>query len=141
MKPRVFLDTNIFIFAFEFPESNSGKIIDLLNQGKIEAVISQRVFKEIVNYFRKYYNKELADKFRRYILQSCSLVLEYDIKDSMAMLKNEIKEKDLEQIATVKKFGLKYLVSLDRHFEKFEEYITPKEFIKILGIKENKSEY
>ena len=141
MKPRVFLDTNIFIFAFEFPDSNSGKIIDLLNQGKIEAVISQRVFKEIVNYFRKYYNKELADKFRRYILQSCSLVLEYDIKDSMAMLKNEIKEKDLEQIATVKKFGLKYLVSLDRHFEKFEEYITPKEFIKILEIKESSPEY
>ncbi len=141
MKSRVFLDTNVFIFAFEFTDSNSRKIIDLLNEGKIEAVISQRVFKEIVNYFRKYYSKELSDKFRRYILQSCILILEYDIKDYMEKLRGEIKEKDLEQISVVRKFGLKHLVSLDRHFEKFEEYIMPREFIKSLGIKESASEY
>lgn len=141
MKPRTFLDTNVFIFAFEFPDSNSQKIIGILNKGKIEAVISQRVFVEIVNYFRKYYGKELADKFRRYILQSCTLVFEYDIKDYMNKLEGEVKEKDLEQIAAVKKFGLKHLVSLDRHFERFEEYITPRDFIKSMGIKESKSEY
>jgi len=42
MKRRVFLDTNIFIYAFEFPDSNSGKVIDLLNKGQIEAVISEQ---------------------------------------------------------------------------------------------------
>ncbi|MEF9476058.1 MAG: PIN domain-containing protein [Candidatus Mariimomonas ferrooxydans] len=41
MKLRVFLDTNIFIYAYEFHESNSNKIIDLLNKGQIEAVISE----------------------------------------------------------------------------------------------------
>ena len=141
MKPRVFLDTNIFIFAFEFPNSNSKRIIDLLNEGKIEVIISQRVFKEIVNYFKKYYEKEVSDKVRRHILQSCTLVLENDVKDYMDSLKGEIKEKDLEQISVVKKFGLKHLISLDRHFEKFEEYITPKDFIIAIGIKENDSEY
>jgi predicted nucleic acid-binding protein len=30
MRLRVFLDTNVFIYAFEFPESNSSKIIDLI---------------------------------------------------------------------------------------------------------------
>lgn len=47
MKFRVFLDTNVFIYAFEFPESNSNKVIDLLNKGQIEAVISERVLKEV----------------------------------------------------------------------------------------------
>lgn len=31
MKYRVFLDTNVFIYSFEFQDSNSGKIIELLN--------------------------------------------------------------------------------------------------------------
>lgn len=44
MKCRVFLDTNVFIYAFEFPESNSNKIIGLLNKGQIEAVISEYCF-------------------------------------------------------------------------------------------------
>ena len=34
MKPRVFLDTNIFIYGFEFPDSNSAEIIKLLNQAE-----------------------------------------------------------------------------------------------------------
>jgi len=35
MKYRIFLDTNVFIFAFEFPDSNSNMIMELLNEGKI----------------------------------------------------------------------------------------------------------
>lgn len=41
MKCRVFLDTNIFIYAFEFPESNSGKVLELLNKGQIEAILAK----------------------------------------------------------------------------------------------------
>ena len=62
MKYRIFLDTNVFIYAFEFPESNSNKIIGLLNQGLIEVVISERVLKEVQAYFKKFYNKDLARK-------------------------------------------------------------------------------
>jgi len=45
MKPRVFLDTNVFIYSFEFPESNSAKIIEILNKGEIEAIIFEKVFR------------------------------------------------------------------------------------------------
>lgn len=41
MRPRVFLDTNVFIYAYEFPKSNSRKIIELLNRAQIEAIISE----------------------------------------------------------------------------------------------------
>ncbi len=63
MRRRVFLDTNIFIYAFEFPGCNSDKIIDLLNRGQIEAIISERVLREVQAYFKKFYSKDLAANF------------------------------------------------------------------------------
>ena len=141
MKPRVFLDTNIFIYAFEFSESNSNKTIGLLNKNKIEAIISERVLKEVHTYFKKFYNKDLAAFFRYYLLRTCTVVLSASIKKEMIKYKKLIKDKDLEQLATVKKMGIKFLVAYDRDFEKFEEYITPKAFIRQMGIKPNSEEY
>ena len=37
--------------------------------------------------------------------------------------------------------GLKYLVSYDRDFESFEEYKTPKEFIKVLNLEVAEDDY
>jgi hypothetical protein len=39
----------------------------------------------------------------------------------MNQYRGKIKEKDLEQLAVVKKLGLKYLVSYDRDFASFQE--------------------
>ena len=141
MKRRVFLDTNIFIYAFEFPDSNSGKVVDLLNKGQIEAVISERVLKEVQAYFKKFHDKDLAALFRDYLLRTCVLVFPADLKKEMLRYKKLIKAKDLEQVAAVKKLGIKYLLSYDRDFEPFEEYITPKAFIKEVGLKPAASVY
>lgn len=141
MRLRVFLDTNIFIYAFEFPESNSNKIIDLLNKGQIEALTSEQVLKEVQAYFKKFHNKDLASTFRAYILRTCTITFAADVKKEMAKYKNLIKDKDLEQLATVKKLGIKFLIAYDRDFEGFDEYITPKTFLKEMGIKTAASEY
>jgi predicted nucleic acid-binding protein len=141
MKRRVFLDTNIFIYAFEFPDSNSGKVIDLLNKGQIEAVISERVLKEVQTYFKKFHGKDLAALFRDYLLRTCVLVFPADLKKEMLRYKRLIKAKDLEQVAAVKKLGIKYLLSYDRDFEPFEEYMPPKVFIKEVGLKPAASVY
>ncbi|MEK6591422.1 MAG: type II toxin-antitoxin system VapC family toxin [Nitrospinota bacterium] len=141
MKYRVFLDTNIFIYAFEFPESNSNKIINLLNKVQIEAVISERVLKEVQAYFKKLYDKDLAALFRNYLLKTCVVVFSADVKKEMAKYKKLIKGKDLEQLAVVKKLGIKYLVAYDRDFKDFEEYIIPKAFIVKMGIKPAGSNY
>jgi predicted nucleic acid-binding protein len=74
MKVRTFLDANVFIYAFEFPHSNSRKIIELLNEAEIEAVTSERVLREVQNYFRKYYSKDLSAAFRNYLLISCTII-------------------------------------------------------------------
>ncbi|HDZ03184.1 MAG TPA: PIN domain-containing protein [Nitrospirae bacterium] len=92
MKPRVFLDTNIFIYAFEFSESNSNKTIGLLNKNKIEAIISERVLKEVHTYFKKFYNKDLAAFFRYYLLRTCTVVLSTSIKKEMIKYKKLIKD-------------------------------------------------
>lgn len=141
MKPRVFLDTNVFIYAFEFSESNSRKIIGLLNLGNIEGVVSERVLKEITHYFKKFYSKKLANMIRYYILQSCQVVFKEEVKQEMGKLKREIKEKYLEQIAVVKKFGLKHIISYDKDFAGFKEYITPRKFIVNWGLKPSKAEF
>ena len=86
MRLRVFLDTNVFIYAFEFPESNSHKIIDLLNKGIIEAVISERVIKEVMAYFRKFYSKDIASSFRDYLLRTCTVVFHPEVKKDYGVL-------------------------------------------------------
>ncbi len=133
MKRRVFLDTNVFIYAFEYPTSNSAKVIDFLNKGEIEVVVSEKVIQEVTRYFERFHTVELARTFRRYILFSCQVVLKEQVQETMVIYQGQIKEKDLEQLAAVKKLGLKYLLSYDRDFNPFEEYYTPKEFLQQLG--------
>lgn len=132
MAMRVFLDTNVFIYAFEFPGSNSAKIIGLLNEGELEAFITPQVLKEVVRYFRNLHNKELADEFRHYLLEVCNIVHEFEIEGEMQKNRGKIKDSDLQQIAAAKHLQLK-LVSYDKDFENFEEYILPREFVKSLG--------
>ncbi len=141
MKPRIFLDTNVFIYAFEFPNSNSRLILDLLTNSTIECVISERVLNETFSYFKKYHPKDLASKIKLFLLESCTLVLNDDVKEEKEKWVGKIKDKDLEQLAVVKKFGLKHLVSYDRDFENFPEYTTPKEFAKLFNLKAFESEY
>jgi predicted nucleic acid-binding protein len=107
MKARTFLDTNVFIYAFEFPRSNSRKIIELLNRAEIEVVISERVLREVQKYFRKYYDKDLAAAFRNYLLLSCTIIPSLLVREEMKQYREMIKEKDLEQITVVKMLGMK----------------------------------
>jgi len=141
MKVRTFLDANVFIYAFEFPHSNSRKIIELLNEAEIEAVTSERVLREVQNYFRKYYSKDLSAAFRNYLLISCTIIPPAMVREEMDRYRGQIKEKDLEQIAVAKMLGLKYLVSYDRDFESFEEYKTPKEFVKLFNLEAAEDNY
>jgi len=133
MKPRVFLDTNVFVYAFEFPDSNSRRIVELLNRGEIEAVICEQVLHEVQRYFAKHYGKEVAGAFRHYLLLSCIVIPSSQIRPALERYRGKVKDKDLEQLTVVKELGLRFLVSFDRDFAPFEEYVTPKEFLGLLG--------
>ena len=134
MAKRAVLDTNVFVYGFEFQSSNSAKIISLINNGELEAVITQQVLDEVVRYFRNFHGKGLADEFRHYLLEVCTIIPEAELAKEMAGIRGKIKEKDLQQIAAARHLQLK-IVSYDRDFEGFEEYVTPREFITSLGKK------
>ncbi len=59
----------------------------------------------------------------------------------MNIYRGQIKEKDLEQLAAVRKFGIKYLIALDRDFEGQEEYMTPRQFVKLMCGKGKEGEF
>lgn len=47
----VFLDSSVFIWGYNRPNSNSAMALELMNEGKIKVVISEKVVKELRRYF------------------------------------------------------------------------------------------
>jgi predicted nucleic acid-binding protein len=132
MSKRAVLDTNVFIYAFEFPESNSATIIELVNDGELEPVITKRVLIEVVNYFRTYHGKELAGEFRHYLLEVCTLIFGEDLQKELKQNRGTIGDKDAEQLAAAQHLQLP-LVAYDRDFNAFHEYKTPSQFVQLMG--------
>lgn len=69
------------------------------------------------------------------------IILARDVEDAMKKYSGQIKEKDLEQLAVVKKYGIKYIISLDRDFIGQEEYRTPRQFVELIYGKSKESEF
>ena len=141
MRIKAFIDTNVFIYGFAHPESNSTIVLQLINGLKMEACINFVVLKEIIRYFQRYYSRELSTDFTRYLLKTCTIIHQEDYVWEQHQLKGKIKEKDIQQIAAAKALGLKYLISFDRDFRPFPEYRTPKQFLKENGIKFKETDY
>lgn len=141
LKLRALIDSNIFIYAFELPESNCNLIINALNQNRFEAVVTESTFKEVYAYFRKHYLKELADEYRTYLFATCRIVFKHQLEKLFRKYSSLINQKDLEQLVATRELGIKYLVSFDRHFQDIEEHVTPRQFGKILDIKVKPTEY
>jgi hypothetical protein len=72
-------------------------IINALNNGLFEALITESTFKEVYRYFRKHYSKKLADAFRIYLFAVCKLIFSYQLKERTAKYLNLVNERDLEQ--------------------------------------------
>ena len=51
MSKLVFLDTNVFIWAYNRPASNSAKILDLMDEGIISVIVSEKVIEELKKIF------------------------------------------------------------------------------------------
>ena len=131
MPSNAFLDSNVFIFAFERRLSNSRRIVEMLVAGGLRGVVTDRIVREVMRYFRKYYGKKLAAKFRDLILLTCDLVLEEDL-EIPAELVQLVGTKDAGALAATRALGLGRLVSTDRDFQKVAEWRTPREFLREL---------
>jgi predicted nucleic acid-binding protein len=128
MPNRAVLDSNVFLFGFERPRSNSHRILEKLAAGDLRGVVTDRIVREVIGYLRKHYGKDLAARFRDFILLTCDLILEaeLDIPPDLIALAGQ---KDAGALAATRELGLGRLISTDRDFEKAPERRTPRDFL------------
>jgi len=131
----------VFIWGYNRPDSNSGKILRLMDEGEIRVIISEKVIEELRRYFITYYTKDAWSAVLRHITSVAEVIDREEIINELEKWRGKIKDKDLEHLATVKYLGLKYLIAYDNHFEDFEEYMTPKQFINEQGLDASETEY
>lgn len=132
MRSRAFLDSNVFIFGFELPRSNSRRIMEMLQAGGIQGVVTDRIVREVMRYFRREYGKDLSARFRDFILLTCDLILEADLVIPRGLVAL-VGRKDAGALAATRELGLARLVSTDRDFVSVSERRTPREFLSEIG--------
>jgi len=141
MKEVAFVDTNVFVFGLTQENCNSKKILELAETGQIKIITSELVVRETARVFARIAGEEEAYYAAKYVLCLAEIIPKRKIFSKILELKGQIKEKDLENLATVKQQKITFLVSFDRDYKNFSEYKTPKQFVAILGIKPEKNDY
>ncbi|MBN2251160.1 MAG: PIN domain-containing protein [Candidatus Altiarchaeota archaeon] len=141
MPPLVFLDSNVFIRGYSRPDSNSARILGLMDERKIAVAVSEKVLEELRTYFTTYYGKDVWSSVYAHVSTLAKVVYRDEITEEESRWKGRIKDKDLEHLATVKTLKIACMVSYDKDFSGFSEHRTPKKFIKEFGLKESASEY
>ncbi len=138
---QAFLDSSAIIYGLEFEESNSAVILDLIIEKKIQCFINEKVLAEVRRYFRSRKDRNYAYLVEVFLRRNCIVIKNSELVEQMKLLEGEIKRKDLEHIATVRQKEIHWLVAYDQDFEGFSEYMTPKEFMKKIGLKRKETEY
>jgi len=140
---RAYLDTMVFIFG-RLEECNSKLVLFLAQLGEFEVVESQLVIEEVEKFFRENFSKEAGYLAKRFVETISSRVITRDeMKDEMETLKGRIRDKDLENVAAVRHAKIEHLVACDDDYVKAEinEYITPKDFVRLFGLSPYEMEY
>ncbi len=132
MLTRAFLDSNVFLFGFELPGSNSHRILEMLAAGRIRGVVTDRVVREVLGYLRRHYGKDVAGKFRDFMLLTCDLVLEADVRIRREHVER-VGAKDAGALAVVRELAIARLVSTDSDFAEIPERRTPRAFLREIG--------
>lgn len=130
---KVYIDSSAIIYAFEFKESNSRRILDLIIRGEIEAYIAQKVIDEVKRFFTRNRGEIIWNAVRAILTRHFKLIdsSNYSVEKYRGM----IKDKDLEHLAAFRDSKLDMLIAYDRDFKEIHGYVTPKDFL----VKINKS--
>lgn len=144
----MYLDTNVFIFGVERPESNSRIILDLAEEGKIVPVVSYSVLEELREYFSRRYDRETAVNEIYYLisLPNLEIITRDKVKQEINKYKGVVPDKDLPHLVSAIIAQSDYLVSYNRHFieSKAKNYIKTikqADFLKLLGIQPQTTDY
>jgi len=147
-KLRVYLDSNVFIFGKENPESNSRTILDLAEEGKIVPVVSYLTLEELREYFSHRYDRETAINEIYYLisLPALEIVSRDKVKKTMSKYEGVVPAKDLPHLVSAILTRVDYIVTYNRHFiqsnaKKHVKVLKQSAFVKLFGIKPQPIEY
>ncbi len=137
-----FLDSNVFIYG-RLETCNSRLVIFLAQLREFEAFTSELVVEEVERFFREEVSREAGYLAKRLVESIAQIVRRDEIVGELRHLRGRIKERDLENLATVRHSMLNYLVSYDEDYRKarVREYIKPKSFVKLFGLEPYGTEY
>lgn len=147
-KLKTYLDTNVFIFGVERPESNSRIILNLVEEGKITPVVSYATLEELREYFSRMYNRETAINEIYYLLSlpKLEIITRDKVKQAINKYKGVVPDKDLPHLVAAIIAQADYIVSYNRHFiqSKAKNYIKTikqADFLKLIGIEPQTTDY
>lgn len=147
-KPRVYLDSNVFIFGKENQQSNSRIILDLAEERKFVPVVSYLTLEELREYFMHRYDRETAINEIYYIisLPTLEIVSRDEVKKLITKYKGIVPDKDLPHLVSALIAKADYMVTYNRHFlkSKAKEHIkvlTQSDFVKLFGMKPQPTDY
>ncbi len=124
---KVYIDSSTVIYAFEFKESNSRRILDMIIHGEIEAYINQKVINEAKKFFMRNHGESVWVAVKTILSRHFELIPEASY--SAEKYRGMIKDKDLEHLAAFKDLKLDLIIAYDRDFKEISGYITPKNFL------------
>ncbi len=140
---QAYLDSMVFIFG-RLEECNSKLVLFLALLGEFEVIVSELVVEEVERFFRENFSREAGYLAKRFVeTLSVKIVRRSEIRKEMNEFRGLIKDKDLENVAAVKHEKIDYLVAYDNDYVEagVKEYITPKNFVKLFGLKPYDVEY
>ncbi len=73
---KVYIDSSAIIYAFEFKDSNSRKILDLIIRGEFEAYITQKVIEETKTFFVRNRGEKVWTAVRTVLTRHFKLIKE-----------------------------------------------------------------
>lgn len=140
---RAYLDTNVFVYGI-LEESNSRLVLFLAQLGEFEVLVSDLVIEEVEKFFRRNFTREAGYLAKRFVeTVSTTIVRRHELRRLLKAYEGMISKGDLENLVAVRIARVPYLVSYDEDYEEAHvgEYITPKRFVGLFGLREYPTEY
>jgi len=139
-KLQALVDTNVFIFSLELPESNSSLAVDSLAEGLFIGFVSDVVVEELAGYMRRAHGRQDARLYVRFLEESCDVIGASEYSAFLAGVPTDVSRKDRPHVAAARSRSIPHVVSADSDLEVLGEHISPPDFVELLGKKRRKGD-
>ncbi|GEM_PF-3230337 len=145
---QVYLDTNVLVMGILKKNSNSRIVLDMVNERKIRAVISDYSMEELKAVLRRLLPKADADRRCYFFMKAVSLnpffkIINYaQHKSKKEKYESLIVEKDLPHLVIAAEEKVEAIIAKDRHFtnQNLVKTVTPKQFLEDMGMRTSNSD-